>query len=153
MYSGPKTSQRWANCWPAYRTGGASDCGHNTGPRTAAGRHRIAAHVQQLVGDSGQLLVKRQIQEPRQVKVQQIEHLPAVEFDTLDGEFTSAADRVRLASVEPQGRQRRIQSARHLLAGLPETDGDPPHVDVAEFVDPGRHVGADENDMGSEIER
>ena len=39
----------------------------------------------------------------------------------------------------------------HPLAGLPETDGHPRHVDVAELVQLRRHIRADPTDMLGEI--
>jgi hypothetical protein len=40
---------------------------------------------------------------------------------------------------------------RHPFAGLPETDGHPRHVDVAELVDVRGHIRADASDMLGEI--
>ena len=65
-----------------------------------------------LVGDRRELLAKSEIEEPRQVEGQHVEHLAAVELDPLDRKLPPAAKGVRLAAGEPQGGQGGVKTVR-----------------------------------------
>ena len=70
----------------------------------------LRTDVQELVGDGRELLAKGKIEEPRQIEVQHVEHLAAVDLDPLDRELPPAANR------SASGRRRTARGSRRRTA-------------------------------------
>ena len=117
------------------------------GIATAAEPPQVAvearADVPELVRHRGQLLPERQIEEPRQVEVQNVEHFAAALVHPLQRPPLAATNGVRCAAGEAQRHERGVHAAIGGAAGLREADGDHAHVDVAEFLQAEDHVLAE----------
>ena len=91
---------------------------------------------------------KRQIEKPRQIERENVEHLAAVGIvEPLDAPAALAAEGVHPPAGESQRRQRREHPLAAGPAGLRETHRHPRHVDVPELIEPGDHVVAQPADV------
>ena len=109
--------------------------------------------VPQLVQHGGEFLAEGEVEEPRQVEVEDVEHLAAVGVvEPLHAPAALAAEDVHPPAGEPQRRQRGIHPLAAGPAGLGETDRHPRHVHVPELIEPGDHILAEPPHVEREIE-
>ena len=91
----------------------------------------------------GQLLAERQIEEPRQVEVEDVEHFAAVgAVNPLDPPAAFAAEDVHPPIGKPERSERGEQPHAAGAERLHEAHRHPQHIDVSELIEPGDHIVA-----------
>ena len=117
--------------------------GETPPPEPAQVAVELRPDVPQFVERRGKLLAEWKIEKPRQIEVENVEHLaPVRAAHPLDRPAAVSANGVRLAARESQGRHRREHAHGPVAARLGKADRDARHVDVAKRLEPRDHVVA-----------